>query len=200
MTRSRRADAIAAVQRARQERYSNPKRATSSRACSPRIARRSTRRSSTTAILIKSQPKGKPENQEWRTEYRKALLWDEKNTKEAISEYRRYAAEKPGDFEVHRTLAKLLARDDPRSAGGRLAVQRPREGAARRPRAPARVRARPVRRPAAAHRGDQEYRTLVEKEPTPELREALADLLAARPDGRDEAREQYEAILREKPD
>ena len=67
-------------------------------------------------LLLKSYPKETPGYQEWRTEYRKALLWDEKHTKEAISEYRRYAAEKPGDFEVHHTLAQLLARDDPRSS------------------------------------------------------------------------------------
>jgi tetratricopeptide (TPR) repeat protein len=151
-------------------------------------------------ILIKSQPKGKAENQEWRTEYRKALLWDEKNTKEAISEYRRYAAEKPGDFEVHRTLAKLLARDDPRSEEAvrlysGLVKARPDDHELRLEYVHV-LSADPTRRTQAI----TEYRALVEQKPTPELREALADLLAARPEGRDEAREQYEAILHDNSD
>lgn len=151
-------------------------------------------------FLLKSYPKETPGYQEWRTEYRKALLWDEKNTKEAISEYRRVAAERPGDFEVHRTLAQLLARDDPRSAEAvslysGLVKARPDDHELRLEYVHV-LSADPTRRTQAI----AEYRKLVEAQPTPELREALADLLAARKDGRDEAREQYEAILRDKPD
>ena len=83
--------------------------------------------------------------------------------------------------------------------GGRQAVQRPREGAA--PTTTSSGSSTCTSCPPIPNGapGDRQYRTLVEAKPTPELREALADLLAARPEGRDEAQEQYEAILREKP-
>lgn len=150
--------------------------------------------------LLKSYPANTPGYREWRAEYRKALLWDEKNTKEAISEYRRYAAERPGDFDVHRTLAMLLARDNPRdpeaaSLYGSLVKARPDDHALRLEYVHV-LSADPKRRGEAI----QEYRTLVRQEPTPESQEALADLLAARPEGRKEALEIYEDILHEKPD
>ena len=127
------------------------------------------------------------------------MLWDEKNTKEAISEYRRYAAEKPGDFEVHRTLARLLAREDPRSEEAvtlysGLVKAHPDDHELRLEYVHV-LSADPRRRADAI----QEYRTLVETKPTPELREALADLLAARPGDRAEALKQYDSILRENP-
>ncbi|MGH7337500.1 MAG: tetratricopeptide repeat protein, partial [Myxococcota bacterium] len=130
---------------------------------------------------------------------RKALLWDEKNTKEAISEYRRHGAERPGDFDVHRTLAMLLARDDPRdpeaaSLYSSLVKSRPDDHALRLEYVNV-LSADPKRRSEAI----QQYRTLVREEPTPELQEALADLLAARPEGRKEALELYEDILHDDP-
>src|SRR5262245_35279231 len=45
-------------------------------------------------LLLKS----KPNNAEWRGEYRKLLVWDDKYLKEAIQEYRQLAAQKKGDF------------------------------------------------------------------------------------------------------
>jgi len=151
-------------------------------------------------LLLESQPTGQPENQEWRAEFRKVLLWDERNAKEAISEYRRYAAEKPGEFEVHHTLAKLLARDDPSSGEAvslyrGLVAARPSDQALRAEYA-ALLSADPERRTEAI----QEYRILVDAEPTPETREALADLLSGRSDGRAQALELYEVLTREKPD
>jgi tetratricopeptide (TPR) repeat protein len=151
-------------------------------------------------LLLKTQAESKEQYQEWRTGYRQALLWDEKNTKEAITEYRRFAAEKQGDFEVHHTLAQLLARDDPRSAEavslyGSLVQAHPDDHELRLEYVHV-LSADPQRRAEAI----EQYRKLVESEPTPETREALADLLAAQPDGRAEARKQYDAILREHPD
>ena len=141
-----------------------------------------------------------PGYQEWRGEYRKALLWDEKHTKEAISEYRRVAAERPGDFDVHRTLAMLLARDNPRnpeaaSLYSSLVKTRPDDHALRLEYVHV-LSADPKRRSEAI----QQYRALVREKPTPELQEALADLLAARPEGRKEAIELYEDILRDEPE
>lgn len=150
-------------------------------------------------VLIKTSAKSREEYEQWRAGYRSALLFDEKNTKEAISEYKRYAAEKPGDFEVHHTLAQLLARDDPRSDEAvklysGLVEARPDDSGLRLEYVHV-LSADPKRRVEAI----EQYRALVKEKPTPEMREALADLLAARPDGRSEARQQYEAILREKP-
>src|SRR4030095_9161204 len=51
-------------------------------------------------VLLKTKAQSKEQYEEWRTGYRKALLWDEKNTKEAISEYRRYAAENTRDLRI----------------------------------------------------------------------------------------------------
>jgi len=51
-----------------------------------------------------------------RAEYRKLLLWDESHTGEAIKEQRKVVAENPKDLDAKRTLALLLARQDPNSA------------------------------------------------------------------------------------
>ncbi len=150
--------------------------------------------------LIKAQPKDKPEDPELRAEYRKALLWDEKNTKEAIAEYRRYAKEKPGDFEVAHTLARLLARDDPRSDEAArlyrgLLEARP-DDQTLRVEYLGLIAADPKRRNEAIG----EYRKLLAADPRPETREALADALSGEKAGRAEAQQQYEALLKEQPD
>jgi tetratricopeptide (TPR) repeat protein len=150
-------------------------------------------------VLLKSYPKDTPGYADWRTGYRQALLWDEKNTKEAITEYRRLAAEKPGDFEVHHTLAQLIARDDPNSSEAvslydGLVKAHPDDHQLRLEYVHL-LSADPQRRAQAI----EQYRALVRDEPTPESREALADLLAAQPSGRAEARREYEAILHDRP-
>jgi len=80
--------------------------------------------------------------------------------------YRRYAAEKPGDFEVHHTLAQLLARGDPRSAEAislykSLVAARPEDHGLRLEYVHL-LSADPNRRLEAI----EEYRTLVAKQPT----------------------------------
>jgi len=137
----------------------------------------------------------KPDNAEWRAEYRKLLLWDPAHLDDSIREQRKVLAEKPGDLEVKHDLAQMLARQNPssqeaRSLYGELLQKKPNDPTLRLEYADL-LGADPERRAAAI----DEYRKLVERDPSPETRHKLARLLASDRSNIDEAVEQYRKLL-----
>jgi tetratricopeptide (TPR) repeat protein len=141
----------------------------------------------------------RPDDAEWRSEYRELLLWDEDRLDDAIREFRRLERERPGDFAVERRLAELIARQAPRSdeavsRSAALVAKHPSDVSLRLAYAEL-LSADPDRRELAI----EEYRTLLSQQPSASHREALADLLSGRADGRREALDLYRALLRAEP-
>ncbi len=141
-----------------------------------------------------------PGNATWRAEYRDLLLWDPKNLAEAVKEYRQLAREKPDDFEVRHTLARLVTRQDPKGDEpirlySELVARWSGNTALRLEYAQVLARHRDKRTLAL-----EQYRLVLAKSPSFDTRVEYADLLSGRAEDRTPALAQYAILVRERPD
>ncbi len=133
-----------------------------------------------------------------REERLRLLLWDPRHRDAAVRELEARVREHPDDEQALRELARLGA-DDPARAGE--AAARYELLLARHPEDPGRRLGHARALARAGRRGEarEAYARAVALRPTAEARLERADLLASHPGSREEARAEYEAVLRASP-
>ncbi len=139
-----------------------------------------------------------PEDPDLRAERLRLLLWDPRRREEAIRELERREAERPGDEKVQRDLARLEA-DDPVRA--HRAVSRLDALLGRHPDDPDLLlgRARALARDGRREEARAAYARALAARPSTDVRLEYAGLLARDPATREEARAEYEEVLRSAP-